>query len=143
MQAILWLVILKKFGINAKIINGELIGNRLEIINQFSSQPGAGAIILSPRAAGVGLIITAANHVIHYSREWNPAVENQATDRAYRIGQTKPVHVYYPVLRTESFVTADERLDELLREKRELMKNVIIPVDMSIKVSEFENILKH
>ena len=70
-------------------------------------------------------------------------MENQATDRAYRIGQTKPVHVYYPVLRTESFVTADERLDELLRGKRELMKNVIIPADMNIKIGEFENILNH
>ena len=142
MQSILRLVILKKFGIDSKIINGELTGNRLEVIHQFSATPGSGAIILSPRAAGVGLTITAANHVIHYSREWNPAVENQATDRAYRIGQTKPVHVYYPVLRTESFVTADERLDELLRGKRELMKNVIIPADMNIKISEFENILK-
>lgn len=141
MQSILRLVILKKFGINAQIINGELTGNRLEIIRQFSVQPGAGAIILSPRAAGVGLTITAANHVIHYSREWNPAVENQATDRVYRIGQVKPVYVYYPVLHADGFVTADARLDELLREKRELMKNVIIPADMNIKIREFENVL--
>ena len=142
MQSILRLVILKRFGLDAKIINGEITGNRLDIINQFSAQLGAGAIILSPRAAGVGLTITAANHVIHYSREWNPAVENQATDRAYRIGQTKAVNVYYPVLHANHFITAEERLDELLRGKRELMKNVIIPADMNIKISEFESILR-
>ena len=141
MQSILRYVILQKFGIDAQIINGEITGNRVAVIEKFSAQHGAGAIILSPRAAGVGLTITAANHVIHYSREWNPAVENQATDRAYRIGQTKPVEVCYPVISSSDFVTADQRLDELLNSKRELMKNVIVPADLNIKLKEFESIL--
>ena len=143
MQSMLKFVVLEKFGLDAKIINGEVAGNRLEIIQQFSAQPGAGVIILSPRAAGVGLTITAANHVIHYTREWNPAVENQATDRCYRIGQTKSVQVYYPILHANSFISADERLDQLLCAKRELMKNVIIPADLNIKIEEFESVLSN
>ena len=110
-------------------------------MKRCSDQPGAGAIILSPKAAGVGLTITAANHVIHYTREWNPAVENQATDRAYRIGQKRPVSVYYPVLASDSFLSADERLDQLLDSKRDLMKRVIIPADLSIKIDDFGDIL--
>ena len=54
-------------------------------------------MILSPRAGGVGLTLTAANHVIHLSRWWNPAVEDQCTDRVFRIGQHKTVHVYLPM----------------------------------------------
>ena len=123
-----------------EIINGEVTGNRLSVIKRFSNQPGAGAIILSPKAAGVGLTITAANHVIHYTREWNPAVENQATDRAYRIGQEKPVSVYYPILGSEAFLSADEKLDLLLDSKRDLMKRVIIPADLSIKIEDFADI---
>lgn len=140
MQSMLRSVLWEKFGINAEIINGEVTGNRLSVIRRFSDQPGAGAIILSPKAAGVGLTITAANHVIHYTREWNPAVENQATDRAYRIGQRKPVSVYYPILGSEAFLSADEKLDQLLDSKRELMKRVIIPADLSIKIDDFADI---
>lgn len=140
MQAILRYVLQEKFDIDAEIINGEVIGDRLAVVNRFSNQPGAGAIILSPRAAGVGLTITAANHVIHYTREWNPAVENQATDRAYRIGQTKPVSVYYPILESANFLSADEKLDQLLDAKRDLMKRVVIPVDLAIKEEDFLDI---
>lgn len=91
-------------------------------------------MILSPKAAGVGLTITSANHVVHFTRWWNPAVENQATDRAYRIGQTKDVYVY-------QFITQDkynfpngiveEIMHNLLLEKSELAENVIIPFDTS------------
>ena len=79
--------------------------------------------------------------MIHYTREWNPAIENQATDRAYRIGQKKPVSVYYPIMGDHSFTTAEARLDELLMKKRALMKNVIVPSDLTIKWQEFEDIL--
>lgn len=112
------------------------------MIREFSQTPGFDVMILSPRAAGVGLNIVAANHVIHYSREWNPAVENQATDRAYRIGQTKPVYVYYPIMEGEQFETVEERLDVLLRDKRELMKSVIIPTDLEIQAEAFYDLLK-
>lgn len=141
MQAILRRVIYEKFGIDAKIINGDVTGNRAGMVDDFSRIKGAGALILSPRAAGVGLTITAANHVIHYTREWNPAVENQATDRAYRIGQKKPVTVYYPIIRTNNFTTVEERLDELLTSKRELMKSVIVPASLEIKIDEFMDAL--
>lgn len=105
MQAILRKVIFHIFNIDAKIINGTNTTNRAEEIEMFQTQPGFNVIILSPKSAGVGLNITAANHVIHYTREWNPAVENQATDRAYRRGQEKDVYVYYPVVCADEFIT--------------------------------------
>lgn len=82
--------------------------------------------------AGIGLTITEANHVIHYGRWWNPAVEAQATDRAYRIGQQRPVMVYLPVLRDATGVIArtfDERLDELMRRKQGLAENFLQPTE--------------
>ena len=140
MQALLRQAIFEEFHINAQIINGSVKGSRVQMIRDFSQTPGFDVMILSPRAAGVGLNIVAANHVIHYSREWNPAVENQATDRAYRIGQTKPVHVYYPIMEGEQFETVEERLDVLLRDKRELMKSVIIPTDLEIQAEAFSDL---
>ncbi|WP_370529807.1 helicase-related protein [Alkalihalobacillus sp. AL-G] len=78
--------------------------------------------MLSPKAAGTGLTITSANQVIHYTRWWNPAVENQATDRVYRIGQQKDVYIYYPVVQN----SLEEVVDKLLTEKEELAQNVIV-----------------
>ena len=76
------------------IIRGDVFTQRRQpTVDEFSQLHGFAALILSPRAAGVGLNITAANHVIHLDRWWNPAVEDQCTDRAYRIGQKKPVWV--------------------------------------------------
>lgn len=77
--------------------------------------------ILSLKAGGVGLNLTAANHVFHFDRWWNPAVENQATDRAYRIGQTKDVQVHKFI----SLGTLEERIDEMLENKQQLSDNVI------------------
>lgn len=99
MQEILYKVISKWFNLSPKIINGESPSNkRNDILNDFKSKDGFNVIILSPEAAGVGLNIVEANHVIHYTRHWNPAKEEQATDRAYRIGQKKDVYVYYPIV---------------------------------------------
>lgn len=142
MQGILRYAILDQFGIDAPIINGEVTGNRLAILDTFSQRPGFGVLILSPRAAGVGLTITAANHVIHYTREWNPAVENQATDRVYRIGQHRPVSVYYPTMVSSRFLSAEEKLAQLLDEKRALMKRVVIPTNLELKLEDFEEILE-
>jgi len=141
MQSILRQVLYERFRIDAKIINGEVKGSRLDIIDEFGKASGFNVLILSPRAAGVGLNIVCANHVIHYTREWNPAIENQATDRVYRIGQTKPVTVYYPVMKCVDFTTAEVRLDELLAKKRKLMRNVIVPSDLSVKWEEFRDII--
>jgi hypothetical protein len=87
-------------------------------------------IILSPDVAGIGLTLTEANHVIHYGRWWNPAKESQATDRVYRIGQTKTVHVYYPIAKDPQgvFETFDEKLDALLRRRRELAIDFLTPM---------------
>ena len=92
------------YGLNVPIINGDTKAmsrhdpeeTRLGLIDQFSRKEGFGICILSPIAAGAGLNIVAANHIVHLERHWNPAKEDQATDRAYRIGQTRPVTVYLP-----------------------------------------------
>ena len=77
--------------------------------------------LLSLKAGGTGLNLTRADHVIHFDRWWNPAVEDQATDRAYRIGQTKPVQVHRMVTRG----TIEERIAELLTRKRALADAVL------------------
>ena len=73
--------------------------------------------------------MTAANHVIHYTRPWNPAKEDQATCRAHRIGQDKPVEVYLPItVDTDNrYVTIEHALDDLLEAKRELARDVLFP----------------
>lgn len=123
------------------IINGEVSDSRqrLDIIKRFSRVPGFAALVLSPRAAGVGLNITAANHVIHYTREWNPAVENQATDRAYRIGQTRDVFVHYLVSTAPPNRTVEEKLHDLLEDKRRLMTTFVVPMgNLTISPDEME-----
>ncbi|MFQ3451785.1 DEAD/DEAH box helicase [Bradyrhizobium sp. UFLA01-814] len=121
------------FGLDRRpaIINGSTPGERrLAIVESFEKAGnGFGLLILSPKAAGVGLNIVAANHVIHLSRWWNPAVEDQCNDRAYRIGQTKPVNIHIPMathpdLPNESF---DEVLDRLLEAKRTLSRDMLAP----------------
>ena len=119
------------FNYKPDIINGdtsaaaECADNRQRRIKAFQASPGFGVIILSPVAVGFGVNIQAANHVIHYTRTWNPAKEDQATDRAYRIGQVKDVYVYYPVVTAEDFTTFDVKLDELLRRKRALATDML------------------
>ena len=78
-------------------------------------------LVLSLKAGGSGLNLTAASHVIHFDRRWNPAVEDQATDRAFRIGQTRNVLVHTFVCRG----TVEERIDELIASKRGLAKDVL------------------
>lgn len=113
------------------LINGTVAGpKRQERVNQFQNGgPGFDVIILSPRAGGVGITLTAANHVIHLSRWWNPAVEDQCTDRVYRIGQTREVHVYYPQALHPSYAdqSFDRRLHALLDRKRKLSREMLMP----------------
>lgn len=94
---------------------------RDEMISRFSEEGGPQIFILSLKAGGVGLNLTRANHVFHFDRWWNPAVEDQATDRAFRIGQTKNVQVH-------KFIcdgTLEERIDEMIESKKALVENVI------------------
>jgi len=139
MQQLLSTVISVKFGVHADIINGAMPRNagsksgaktRREGIRRFCESDGFNVLIVSPDVAGVGLTIVEANHVIHYGRWWNPAKEMQATDRVYRIGQNRDVHVYYPISRDpeKKFVTFDERLDNLLDRRRELASEFLAPL---------------
>ncbi|MDR4241435.1 C-terminal helicase domain-containing protein, partial [Bacillus mycoides] len=80
--------------------------------------------ILSVKAGGTGVNVTAANHVIHYDRWWNPAVENQATDRAYRIGQKRFVHVHKRI----TTGTLEEKKDEMV-ERKQSLNNAVITSD--------------
>lgn len=95
---------------------GSTRAQRDAMVDAFQNDPGHRVMILSIKAGGVGLNLTAANHVIHYDLWWNPAVENQATDRAFRIGQRKDVTVYRLVSRG----TFEERINEMLEAKQEL-----------------------
>lgn len=139
-QKLLQKVVSKKFGLNkVSIINGETPAHtkmssrsketRQACITEFESKSGFNVIIISPLAAGIGLNITGANHVIHYTRHWNPAKENQSTDRVYRIGQTKPVRVYYPMAISPEFKSFDVVLDQLLNKKRRLADATLYPAE--------------
>jgi len=125
-------ILMRRFKINVPVIDGTT-KNRQKVVGDFNNTEGFGVLLLSPKAAGVGLTITSANHVIHYTRWWNPAVENQATDRAYRIGQKKDVHVYHLITQDPTHFpngTIEELMHELLEEKSELANNVIVPYDV-------------
>ena len=141
MQQILKEVIEHKFKIKLKpIVNGSLKTStrysredRKGIIESFQQEEGFNVLILSPEVAGVGLNIVKANHVIHYERWWNPATENQATDRVYRLGQKKDVYVYY-LVNTDpknEFKTFDEKLNLLLEGKKNLATNFLMPTEVS------------
>jgi SNF2 family DNA or RNA helicase len=87
----------------------------------FTSESGPSILVISIRAGGRGLNLPAANHVFHFDRWWNPAVEQQATDRVYRFGQHKHVYVHSLICTG----TLEERIDQLLESKKELAQKVI------------------
>jgi len=150
MQALLAVEIRRRYGLDHDVprIHGGVTGDtRQAIVEQFQRRrSGFDAMILSPKAGGVGLTLTAANHVIHLSRWWNPAVEDQATDRVFRIGQTRDVHVYLPQsvhpdpgLALTSF---DLKLDALMTRKRELSRGLLVPgEDDGDTASLFDDVL--
>lgn len=147
-QQLLAQVISDEFRIRVDIVNGSTSrgkgfsssssatgrarNERKRVLDEFRNAPGFSVIVLSPFVAGIGLTIVEANHVIHYGRWWNPAVENQATDRAYRIGQSRNVSVYLPILRDSTGLiteTFDECLDKLLLRKSSLASDFLHPSD--------------
>lgn len=151
-QKMLQKLCLERYGIITKIINGDTPSivkrnmpnkqSRQSSIDEFQTVDGFNVIIMSPVAAGMGLNVTAANHVIHYSRHWNPAKENQATDRAYRIGQTKDVFVYYPMAVRADIKSFDETLDDLLSRKTSLATSTIFPTErVEVKQEELGQML--
>lgn len=114
-------MILKKFNQHVPFLNGSVPKQkRDQFIKQFQNNEFP-VFLLSLKAGGTGLNLTAANHVIHYDRWWNPAVENQATDRAYRIGQTKFVHVHKMICTG----TLEEKIDAMLEKKQSLNDQII------------------
>ena len=91
------------------------------MVQRFQSPDGPSLFVLSLKAGGTGLNLTAANHVIHFDRWWNPAVEDQATDRAFRIGQRKNVQVR----KLTCVGTLEERIDQLIAEKKDLAEQIV------------------
>lgn len=137
-QQIIYKSIRKWFNINVYIVNGEItnLDKRTKIINDFRKEKGFSVIILSPEVAGFGITLTEANHVIHYSRLWNPAKEDQATDRAYRIGQNKDVTVHYPII---SFEESNTYIYENIKDY--VNENMIRKQDVYLSPEEKLNIL--
>jgi hypothetical protein len=97
------------------------VKSRAKVVESFQTDPAVGHFVLSLKAGGTGLNLTAAQHVVHFDRWWNPAVEEQATDRAYRIGQRRNVMVHKFVCRG----TVEERIDALIEDKRALAASVV------------------
>lgn len=115
-----------RFGIQLWTINGETpVKERQEIVDRFNKLSGSAMLILNPRAAGTGLNITGANHVIHYNLEWNPALEDQSSARAYRRGQEKTVFIY----RLYYTDTVEQVVNERIERKRNIASSAVIGND--------------
>jgi SNF2 family DNA or RNA helicase len=129
------------FDIQVDIINGDTKAvaknasarTRVRIIESFQQMDGFQVLVMSPVAAGVGLTVTAANNVIHLERHWNPAKEDQATDRVYRIGQKKDVNVYIPVVHHPEVRSFELNLHTLLSNKIDLKEAIVTQEDVTAK----------
>ncbi|HUE87230.1 MAG TPA: DEAD/DEAH box helicase [Vicinamibacterales bacterium] len=110
------------FGRPGLVLHGETaVSKRQPLVRQFQEDERVPFFVISLKAGGAGLNLTAASHVVHFDRWWNPAVENQATDRAFRIGQTKNVLVHKFVCRG----TVEEKIDQLIDSKRQLSQDLL------------------
>ena len=116
----------RRFGIEIKTINGSTaVPERQKIVDWFNNYKGSAVLVLNPKAAGTGLNITSANHVIHYNLEWNPALEDQASARAYRRGQTKTTFIY----RLYYLGTVEEIINDRLERKRDMASVAVVGAD--------------
>jgi len=146
-QRLLQKAIEQTFKIDVNVVNGATTvdsasdQSRQKVIDQFQAMPGFAVIVLSTTAVGFGVNIQKANHVIHFTRPWNPAKEDQATDRAYRIGQEKPVWVYCPTLAGDGFESFEQRLAERLARKRMLSQDLLAP-EQSVNWKDFEDLVQ-
>lgn len=110
------------FGRPGLVLHGQTtVKRRNQMVEQFNGDAYVPFMVLSLKAGGVGLNLTAANHVVHFDRWWNPAVENQATDRAFRIGQTRKVIVHKFVTKG----TIEEKIDAMIEEKQKLSGDIL------------------
>ena len=145
MQKALVDIVLRRYGCaEAPYINGEVPGSRRQqLVNQFQDAKGFRVMFLSPKAGGVGLNLTAATHVVHLSRWWNPAVEDQCSDRAYRIGQKRNVTIHYPMAIHPDFgeeQSFDAKINNLLERKRFLSRTLLaVPAGTE---QDFEELFK-
>lgn len=115
-----------QLGAMSATLDGRLeIDRRQPLIDMFAEYEGPAVLVLNPKAGGSGLNITAANHVIHYNPEWNPALEDQASARAHRRGQERPVTVRRLIFAG----TVEEVMDERLRRKRNIAETAIVGVE--------------
>ena len=116
----------KRYNIPVWKINGNTeVEGRQNIVDTFNGFSGSALLVLNPRAAGTGLNITSANHVIHYNLEWNPALEDQASARAYRRGQQKTVFVY----RLYYEDTVEQIVNERIDRKRKMASEAVVGTD--------------
>jgi len=123
------------FGRAGLVLHGETaVARRKELVHAFQEDENIPFFVLSVKAGGAGLNLTAASHVVHFDRWWNPAVENQATDRAFRIGQTRNVLVHKFVCRG----TVEEKIDQLITEKQKL-SGEFLSGDANLNLSEMKN----
>jgi SNF2 family DNA or RNA helicase len=124
------------FGRPGLILHGAVpIKDRRRLVDLFQNEAGPPFFVLTAKAGGTGLNLTAASHVIHFDRWWNPAVENQATDRAFRIGQKRNVLVHKFVCRG----TFEEKIDRLLEEKSALARQVVEGAGGETALTEMSN----
>ena len=97
------------------------VKKRQELVRRFQEDEAVPLFVLSLKAGGAGLNLTAASHVVHFDRWWNPAVEYQATDRAFRIGQRKNVLVHKFVCRG----TVEDKIDQMIESKQQLSRDLL------------------
>ncbi|AIQ11469.1 helicase SNF2 [Paenibacillus durus] len=117
------------------VLHGETaVSKRKELVDRFQGKEYVPFMVLSIKAGGVGLNLTSANHVIHFDRWWNPAVENQATDRAFRIGQQKNVIVHKFITQG----TIEEKIDQMIEDKMKLSSE-IVPDMQESWITEMDN----
>lgn len=122
-----------RFGIEMNSINGDTpVGERQRIVDWFNSYDGSAMLALNPRAAGTGLNITGANHVVHYNLEWNPSLEDQASARSYRRGQDKNVFIY----RLYYTDTVEQIVNERIDRKRDIASTAIVGTDGELEKND-------
>ena len=127
---------LEKQGIRFSYLDGSS-KNRLEVVKEFNADTSISVFLVSLKAGGTGLNLVGADTVIHYDMWWNPAVENQATDRVHRIGQKRSVSAYKLI----TLGTIEEKIHEMQKRKKGLVKKVISCDDEAISKLTWEDVL--
>ena len=124
------------FGRSGCVLTGATaVKDRKELVRRFQEDETVPFFVLSLKAGGSGLNLTAASHVVHFDRWWNPAVENQATDRAFRIGQKRNVMVHKFVCRG----TVEEKIDAMISDKKRLAADLLDAGGGEVKLTELND----